>query len=373
MRSVTSPLANLAHYVSSLFPYPFFYRDSIYNPRHCEVVMRYMRALVKDEGTVLVRSAPLPRIDSVNDVLIRVEAAALCRTDIYVARGLIKAPSPLVLGHEFSGTIVDLFPPSSKLSLGERVVVNPLLPCNKCSLCFAGRSIFCDDSTFLGIHRDGAFAEYIAVPSSSVFTLPEGVDFNLGAYTEPIAASLGVLNAPLHPTERGILLGTNRIAKLTAALLRKFGITNIDLIEVDQLQHIDSHYYDFAIETFATTESIRELIRIIKPRGKIVLKSRQHKPFNLTLAEILKKEPQFYAVNYGSFQTAVDLLLELAPQLESLIGAGYELEAFQEVFKLESNGESKKLFFDPQRRLHVSPRDLGQGGFFSSESIGMVL
>lgn len=335
--------------------------------------MEYMRALVKDEGIVLVRSAPLPRLTYVNNVLIRVEAAALCRTDIYVAHGLIKAPSPLVLGHEFSGTIVDLFAPSSQLSVGERVVVNPLLPCNECSLCLSGRAGFCHESTFLGVHRDGAFAEYIAVPSSSVFALPDNVDFNLGAYTEPIAASLGVLNAPLNPSERGILLGTNRIAKLTATLLRRFGITDIDLIEVDQLRGVDSHCYDFAIETFATTESIRELIRVIKPRGKIVLKSRQHKPFSLTLAEILKKEPQFYAVNYGSFQTAVDLVAELAPELRSLIGAEYELEAFQEVFKLESNGEAKKLFFHPQRRLHVSPRDSRQRASLSLETAGAPL
>ncbi|MEL6180979.1 MAG: alcohol dehydrogenase catalytic domain-containing protein, partial [Myxococcota bacterium] len=173
-----------------------------------------MRALVKRDGVVQhVTDAPFPPLKRPDDVRIRVVIAALCRTDLYAARGLLPTPDPVVLGHEFSGIIDAIGPAVTGLSPGDRVAVHPALPCGQCHPCHSGQR--CPHVRFLGVHRDGAFAEAIVVPRAAVHRLPEPLSFVQGAYAEPVAASLAVLGKGPHPDERWIIYGTGRIAHLT--------------------------------------------------------------------------------------------------------------------------------------------------------------
>jgi L-iditol 2-dehydrogenase len=189
--------------------------------------MNTMKALVKDKDTVLVREMPSPTLQSDHEVIIQVERAGLCRTDVYVAEGRIAAPDPLILGHEFAGIIRVLGDQVTTLRVGDRVTVNPMLACGLCPTCLAGNPLSCQHSRFLGVHQHGAFAEYIAVPAMAVYPLPDGVTFTQGAYTEPVAASLAVLKAGIEAHEKGLIYGDNRIAHLTKQILEVYGFADV--------------------------------------------------------------------------------------------------------------------------------------------------
>jgi L-iditol 2-dehydrogenase len=178
-----------------------------------------MKALMKDGNAVAVKTVPQPRVQREDEVLIRVVLAGLCRTDVYVAESRIVAPDPLLLGHEFAGVVAEVGAQVTGLKPGDRVAVNPALPCEKCQLCVQGATADCQQSTFLGVNRHGAFAEFIVVPARVIYRFPDTVSFLAGAYLEPVAASLAVLKAGIQPEAKGLIYGDNRISQLTHKLL----------------------------------------------------------------------------------------------------------------------------------------------------------
>ena len=198
---------------------------------------KQMKALIKNGKNVAVKVVPELQISKSNEVKIKVIYAGICRTDIYVAQGKIDSISPLILGHEFSGIVTDLGTQVTKFELGDRVTVNPVITEQegKCS-------------TFLGIDRQGAFAEYVIVPEEFVYKLPDHVDFKEGAYTEPIAAALAIFNADIKPEQTGLIYGSNRIAKLTSRILQIYGFDNIDIYDTSQGKILKENYYDYIIE-----------------------------------------------------------------------------------------------------------------------------
>jgi L-iditol 2-dehydrogenase len=320
-------------------------KESKVSIKEIDEVSTSMKALVKKGGEVSVQSIPQPKLRSDHDVLIKVEIAGLCRTDVYVAEGKVQSIEPLILGHEFSGTIQEIGRNISHLKPGDRVTVDPQIPCGKCNICVSGREAHCPNSSFLGIHHQGAFAEYVVVPASTVYLLPENIDFKTGAYSEPIAASLAVLKANIEPHEKGLIYGDNRISYLTLKILEVYGFHNVEVYNAENNQELEANSYDFIIETMVTTEAIKIMLQALRPRGKIILKSRQHRPISLTVSQILKKEPIFYAVNYGSFEDALALMAGKQMDLSDIFGQEFELEDFEKAFAASKQSESRKLFF----------------------------
>lgn len=304
-----------------------------------------MKSLVKEGSEASVQLIPRPKLSPDNNILIKVKIAGLCRTDIYVAENKIQSLNPLILGHEFSGIIQEVGENVSHLKPGNRVTVNPQVSCGKCSICMSGKESYCQNSSFLGIHRQGAFAEYIAVPASTVHLLPDNVDFKTGAYTEPLAASLAVLKANIEPHEKGLIYGDNRISRLILKMLETYGFLDVTIYNTESNKEPDADSYDFIIETLVTTEAVNVMLKALRPRGKIIFKSRQHQPISLTINQILKKEPIFQAVNYGSFEEALSLMASQQIDLSDIFGEEFEIEDFEKVFSASKQGESRKLFF----------------------------
>jgi L-iditol 2-dehydrogenase len=304
-----------------------------------------MKALVKRGASVSVEFIPQPELRSSHDVLIQVKRAGLCRTDLYVAEGKIQSLDPLILGHEFSGVVEAIGQEVSRFKPGDRVTVNPQIACGKCSLCLSQQESHCQNNSFLGINHQGAFAEYIVVPDSLVYALPDHMDFKTGAYTEPVAASLAVLKANIQPHEKGLIYGSNRISQLTFTILKAYGFTNLAVYDVEGHETLTPDFYDFIIETLITTPELDIMLQALHPGGKIIFKSRQHHPISLTLSQILKKEPVFYAVNYASFAEAIALMAFEQIDFSDILGDEFDLEEFEQVFMACKQKESRKLFF----------------------------
>jgi len=307
-----------------------------------------MKALLKEGSRVSVQMMPRPELADSRSAIVRVTMAGLCRTDLYAAEGKIKVCDPLVLGHEFSGVVEEIGSEVEGLKAGQRVTVNPVLPCRKCKYCLDNNSAGCQNSTFLGVDRCGCFAEFVCVPAAQVLPLPEGMSDLAAAYTEPVAASLAVLKANLDASQKGLIYGNNRFSHLLKQILHVKNLTNVTIYDpVADAGGLDEGGFDYVIETFMGTDTLSDLAGAVRPGGKIILKSRQYEPVALKMTELLKKEPVLHVCNYGSFEDAIDLLATGKIAVDELVDGIYELEDFPRVLDAAKQRESLKPFFAP--------------------------
>ncbi len=136
-----------------------------------------MQALVFTEpGRVVMRDEPTP-VPVGDEVLVTIEASGICGSELHGFRSVGMRKPPLIMGHEFAGKTED----------GSRVVINPLLTCGTCFACLGGHESVCEDRQLLGVTRPGGFAEAVAVPRSSLHSLPDDVDWTAAALIEPLA------------------------------------------------------------------------------------------------------------------------------------------------------------------------------------------
>ncbi len=307
-----------------------------------------MKALVRDGNSVAVRALPQSALLKQDDVVVRVMLAGLCRTDLYAAEGKIKTANPLILGHEFSGIVTEVGSDVEQVAAGDRVTVNPVIPCGKCKYCNNGTAAGCQRYEFLGVDRNGCFAGYITVPASAIYRLAHGVSFMAAAYAEPVAASLAVLKTGIQPEERGIIFGNNRFSQLMEKILRVHGFNNVAVYDpLNEEDSFEREAFDFVIETMVSTETLSDMVEAARPGARIILKSRQYEPILLRLNSIIRKEPVFHVVNYGSFEEAVGLLVSGRVQVDDLVDGVYPLEDFEVVLKRAGQKESLKPFFAP--------------------------
>lgn len=137
-----------------------------------------------------------------SEVIVEVKAAGICGSDVHSARdgGLLRTP-PLVIGHEFAG-----------MHDGRRVAVNPMVVCNACTNCTAGRSNLCENRWIIGIQRPGGLASMVAVPRACLVELPDTVPLEAGAMVEPLAVAV-------HAVELGQIQSGNSVAILGAGTI----------------------------------------------------------------------------------------------------------------------------------------------------------
>ncbi|NUP35599.1 MAG: alcohol dehydrogenase catalytic domain-containing protein [Streptomyces sp.] len=300
-----------------------------------------MRAVVKRGGSVTVSRVPVP-VPAAREVLVAIETAGVCRTDIYAARGLLPCADPLILGHEFAGVVAARGPDVRRFSPGDRVAVMPVIPCGTCGRCAADEPECCAYHDFLGVERHGAFAEYVAVPADVVHLLPDHLSFREGAYAEPVCAAMAVLKTAIRPDQRGLVYGGNRIAELTKRVLRSAGFDTVDTHADRSAAPLERDAYDYIVETRPSGPAFAEMIRAVRPGGRIVLKSRPPAPVPIDMRAVLRKEVVFESASYASFSEALGFLAK--HDVSDLLGETYALEDFAAAFGADGVGEERKTF-----------------------------
>ena len=193
-----------------------------------------MNALVLEENATLAyKQIPDPPRTTDDSYLVRVAAAGVCGSDIHRAFAHGAYSYPLVMGHEFSGTIAKAFA-GAKLTEGQRVVVYPLMPCNSCAACATGQHAHCVDYDYLGSRSDGGFAEYVAAPQKNVLPIPDHIDNLHAAMTEPCAVALhGVRRIRVKAGETAVVYGGGPIGNLAAQWLAIRGCRRILVVDID--------------------------------------------------------------------------------------------------------------------------------------------
>ncbi len=188
-----------------------------------------MRALVwEGPRTMSVKQVGVPAVGD-RDVLIEVAHAGICGSELsgYLGQSSLRSP-PLVMGHEFAGTIAQVGGEVEGVSSGERVTVNPLVSCGSCDRCAEGRNHLCPRRALIGAHRPGAFAQFVAVPEANVHALPPALGLATAALAEPLACALHACRlAEVAPGQRLAIIGAGPIGLLVLVTARLLGVEEV--------------------------------------------------------------------------------------------------------------------------------------------------
>lgn len=196
-------------------------------------------------------------------VVIHTGAAGICGSEVegYLGQMGNRIP-PLVMGHEFAGTVVSTGEGVDEGWEGSRVTVNPLLSCGECRLCRANLKNLCQNRTMIGIHHPGGFAEYVQVPEPAMHEIPEDLDISAAALAEPLANGVHAVRLGIShsPAEHAVVIGggTIGIMVLQSALLSS--IPNVSVVELhegrrEQAKKLGAH------EVYGPGEEAEEAIR----------------------------------------------------------------------------------------------------------------
>ena len=203
-----------------------------------------MQAIVKLEaasGLVCQEvDRPLPKD---NEVLIKVEATAICGTDISFYNWNQSAQDfaskfavtfPFVLGHECSGTVVEIGSQVKGIQVGDRVALETHIPCGECFQCREGNAHNCMNMSIYGISCDGCFGEYATAPESVVFKLDDAVSFEEGALFEAGGVAMrAVEEADVQPGETALVFGCGAIGLMAVQILQASGAANVIAVDID--------------------------------------------------------------------------------------------------------------------------------------------
>lgn len=182
-----------------------------------------------------VEDVDLPRLTD-HDVLVRVKAAGICRSDLHTIHGHIKpGKTPIILGHEGAGVIAGKGKLVTNLSEDDPVVVDYVLSCGNCEYCYVGKHNLCDRINFYGFRLDGTWAEYMVVPATNVFRLPKNVPFDQGALAG-CAVVTGYHAMKVSEMTAGnsvAVIGLGGVGSQLLQWARLFGATDIIGIDID--------------------------------------------------------------------------------------------------------------------------------------------
>lgn len=303
-----------------------------------------MRALTLPSGLEYCREYPAPS-SAGGEALVRVIQAGICATDLQLAQGYMGFQG--VPGHEFVG-IVDEAPRQPDL-IGKRVVGEINAACRACPVCQAGRLTHCPQRTTLGIdRRDGAFADYLALPADNLHPLPDEITNDQAVFTEPLAAACQILEqVPIDITDRVLVIGDGKLGLLCAQVLHRTGCRLTVLgrhheklqilasrgIHTSQDHASLSPGFDIVVEATGTPDGFALAGQYVRPRGTIVLKSTYHGQTTVDMTSLVVHEITVVGSRCGPFPTAIALLRDNAIDVQSLIHKRFPLEQATDAFE----------------------------------------
>jgi threonine dehydrogenase-like Zn-dependent dehydrogenase len=187
-----------------------------------------------DTEKMELREVPVPAVAD-SDVLVRVKNCGICGSDISYFFGLSPTGKmPIILGHEFTGEVVEVGSIAKGMGLfkpGDRVVVNPVQPCNACYACASGHSNLCQNLHVVGVNADGAFAEYVVSRYTGLFKLDDAVSYAAGAFIEPLACAVyGMKKLEIEPGNFVAIFGPGPIGIMMVQMAKATGAGKVAMI-----------------------------------------------------------------------------------------------------------------------------------------------
>jgi len=322
-----------------------------------------MKALiVKKPLDVYVDEIENPSIEKPSDVIIKVEGCGVCGTDFHLYKGLEFAKYPVIPGHESVGKVIKLGEFAARfLKEGQRVVLDPNLPCYVCEACRKGDIHLCANPVNMGVNLDGAFAEYVKVNYKQCYAISDSVPTEIAALAEPLSCILhGLEIAAIQPWEDALVLGGGPIGLMFFKVMKEvFGIKSVEVVEIDETRmklanDIGIHEiyktpskskYDVVIEATGTQEAFQLGISVLRAKGRIIQFGvpPENAHGQVPLYEVYKKELKILGsfTNPYTMSRAVKILEKRGEIFKGIVTKNINLEELANLFRKPSKNELK--------------------------------
>jgi threonine dehydrogenase-like Zn-dependent dehydrogenase len=295
-----------------------------------------MKALRVEKKRLAVREVGKPAAG--DEALVRVLLSGICNTDLEIAHGY--AGFKGTIGHEFVGVVEES--PDASL-VGHRVVGEINAGCGNCDLCRAGDPRHCAGRTVLGIvGRDGAHAEFLSLPAINLFPVPERIPDEHAVFVEPLAAACGLTErVDIQPSHRVAVIGDGKLGLLCTQVVALTGAEVLSVGKHPNKQRIVERRgievtspkdaakrlreFDVVVEASGSASGYELALRLLRPRGTLLLKSTFHGTTEIDTARIVVDEISIVGSRCGRFGPAINLLKKGAVDIDSLISEEYPL------------------------------------------------
>ena len=192
-------------------------------------------AVFESEGKLTLMEIPVPQITKADEVLIKIEAASICGTDVHVLSVPQSHPGKIgvVLGHEYIGEIVEKGAEVTNLKKGDRVAVDPNIPCGVCYYCKRGMPNMCPNIYNTGLDVNGGFAQYVVVPASACAKISKKIPTEVAIFAEPMVCVVSAMQKiGFNVGETALVLGAGPIGLYFIQMLKAAGAKKIIASEV---------------------------------------------------------------------------------------------------------------------------------------------
>jgi threonine dehydrogenase-like Zn-dependent dehydrogenase len=303
-----------------------------------------MKALRVADNQLKLAEIAKPSVE--DEALVRVLKSGICNTDIEIVRGYANFHG--TIGHEFVGVVEESS--DAKDLIGKRVVGEINAGCGVCELCLSGDSRHCPARTVLGIvGRDGAHAEFLQLPSGNLLEVPAEISDEEAVFVEPLAAAFGITErVEIFPETRVAVIGDGKLGNLCAQslALRSKNVTvvgkykeklillekrNIETVLLENAGNGKRHF-DVVVEASGSESGFALALDLLKPRGKLVLKSTFHGLPRWEASRVVVDEITIVGSRCGRFAPALELLREKKIDVENLISENFSLQSGIEAF-----------------------------------------
>jgi threonine dehydrogenase-like Zn-dependent dehydrogenase len=301
-----------------------------------------MKALVwTGVETMEVRDTERP-VCSSDEVLIRVEAVGICGSEIegYLGHNSLRVP-PLVMGHEFCGTVVESGG-DRPVPTGQKVVVNPLLACGACPSCRRGLPQLCAKRALVGVHRPGAFGELVTVPRSAVVPVPADISPFRAALAEPLACSLRATRRALerHPFAGVLVFGAGGIGLLCAMTAKLLGASRVMIADTNAKRLAMAASLGIGETANPREEELGERVRAVFGEGGLdaVIDAAGFQPTREAAIRLVRPGGTFMNIGLGIDDTVLPINHLIRSEIEILGSFCYSQQDFHDAVRLLSEG-----------------------------------
>lgn len=286
-----------------------------------------------------LKLAEIPKPNEGNEAVVRVLKSGICNTDLEIVKGYANFQG--TIGHEFVGVVEEAF--DAPDLIGKRVVGEINADCGTCENCLKGDSRHCPHRTVLGIvNRDGAHAEFLTLPTRNLLEVPASISNLEAVFVEPLAAAYGITEQiEIFPETRVAVIGDGKLGNLCAQSLclksrnvfligkhqEKLDLIskrNIEPVLLENINKLNGNF-DVVIEASGSETGFQTALDLLKPRGKLVLKSTFQGKTNLEMWRVVVSEITIVGSRCGRFAPALELLKNKQIDVESLVSDEFPL------------------------------------------------
>lgn len=340
--------------------------------------MKALSKLKAEEGIWMVHDAPVPEVGP-NDVLIKIKKSSICGTDVHIYKwdnwAQKNVPVPLVVGHEYVGTVASTGSEVHHLKIGQRVSGEGHLVCGHCRNCRAGKRHLCPNTVGIGYHKAGSFAEYFVLPASNVFPIPDDISDDLAAIFDPFGNAVHTALSFDLTGEDVLITGAGPIGIMAVAICRHVGARHVVITDInpyrlelakklgatrvvnvmeekieDVMKSIGmTEGFDVVLEMSGAESAFQDMLRVTRNGAKIALLGIPSKDIAIDWNKVIFKGLELKGI-YGRemYETWYKMtsMLQSGLDLSPVITHRFHIDDYQKGFDAMLSGQCGKVILD---------------------------